>query len=389
MIQRSSFGKTFLLPITLDHKMDLKTMKATKPTPNASQIGKLLPILLLALLLLFSFVGCASPAPTSEDEEITLFMNNDGELRVLQFADLHFGEEGTIYHNADVARTLSFIDYAIKSEDPDFIVLLGDNMMTQGVDGAKFIVKTFDQYKIPYTLVFGNHDATSSLPKYKKSDVSEYLETCDSPYLLYKSGYVQSGREDRYGNFSISVRDKITNDLLGAFVLLDTGTYDYEKEQYQRITKEQIAWYEQEIQKLNGIYAKQESTALSTVPSITYGHIPLPEYAEAYRRAQSNDGAEFIHHQELSDHWLSYIAGDPDKAEDSFFDAMEKMQSAKAYFCGHMHGLNFHARMDGILLGFCPQSGVTNHTFKTLSTFSYTVDASFDIRLHLIIEPQA
>ena len=354
----------------------------------ASSILKMLIGSMLVIAFLFNWSGCfASGDAPSNDEELTLFVDREKELKVLQFADLHFGEEGTAYHNADVERTLDFIDYAIKSENPDFIVLLGDNMMTQGVEGAEFIVEVFDKYAIPYTLVYGNHDATSYLSCFTKRDVSNYLESCDSSYLLYKSGYVQADAENRYGNFSISVRDKSTNDLIGAFMLLDTGTYDYDLEQYQSINEGQIAWYKEEIARLNGIYRSQETNALDTVPTITYGHMQLPEYAEAFSKAKNNDGAEFVYYQELSDRFLGAIGSASGVKNYGFYDAMRDMGSAKAYVCGHMHGLTCHVKMDDIILGFCPQSGVGNTAKKTITTFSYTIDMNFDMRLNLVTEP--
>ena len=342
--------------------------------------------LILILVVLVNCTGCFVPSDKGESDELTLFTDGEKELKVLQFADMHFGVEGTVYHNSDVERTLEFIDHAINSEKPDLIVLLGDNMMTQGVDGAKFIVETFDKYQVPYTLVFGNHDATSYLPNYRKSDVSEYLENCDSPYLLYKSGYTQDGKEDRYGNFSISIRDEETKELLGAFVLLDTGTYDYDLEKYQEINEGQIAWYEEEIARLNALYSEQESGVHSVIPTITYGHIPLPEHSVAYQKALRGEGAEMILPQENFG-WMP--RGSEDDTEGySFFDAMVKMQSAKAYICGHYHVMNYHVKMDGIILGFCPQTSVSNNSGRSMRTISYTIDKNFDMKLNLVVEPR-
>ena len=123
---------------------------------------KIIFSLLLISVFLMGCIGChpmLSPSEEDGDEELVLLTQRDQKLKVLQFTDMHFGEEGTTYHNADVKRTLAFIDYAIKTEQPDLIVLLGDNMMSQGVKGVEFLVETFDQYKIPYTLIYGNHDA--------------------------------------------------------------------------------------------------------------------------------------------------------------------------------------------------------------------------------------
>lgn len=319
-------------------------------------ITKAILVSAIILILLVNCTGCTSPSTAkSIDTEQILFIQRNEPIKVLQFADLHFGAEGTAYHNSDVARSLNFINKAILSEKPDFIVLLGDNMMSQGVEGAKFIVETFDQYQIPYTYVFGNHDAELYDVGYSKAEVSAYLESCDSEYLLYKSGYTQPDKENRYGNFSISIRDESTKDLLGAFVIIDTGVYDYSESRYQSINDGQIAWYTQEIERLDTVYQAQQSNAFATIPSITYGHIQLPEFTEAYQKAANNDGAEFVYVQELPNRMVNGISDSAGETNYGFFDTMKNLQSAKAYFCGHMHGLTFHVKMDGILLGFCPR----------------------------------
>jgi predicted MPP superfamily phosphohydrolase len=345
---------------------------------------KLLITIGFGFIFIFSFLGCK----VADDDELILWHNQNDELKVLQFADLHFGEEGTIYHNSDIQRTLEFIDFAIKSENPDFIVLLGDNMMSQGVNGAQFIVNTFDTYQIPYTFVFGNHDAEIYSYTYSKSEVSSYLENSESSYLLYESGYIQENSENRYGNFSIKIKDIKTHNLLGAFIILDTGVYDYQQNQYQSINLGQIEWYKEEINKLNNIYTSQQNNPLVTIPTITYGHIQLPEYADAYTKAKNNDGAEFIYYQELSDWSVSGLVDDAGKINFGFFDVMKEMESSKAYFCGHMHRLKYHVKMDDIILGFCPQACVTGSKNATIETISYTVNDKFEMNFNLIAEPE-
>lgn len=345
-----------------------------KQIKNRHPLFRTITLLSLIAVLLFHTSSCAVLPFSVADDPFAVLMDREKGLKVLQFADLHLGEEGAAYHNADVARTLEFIDYAIESEAPDFIVLLGDNMMSQGVAGAARIVEIFDRYQIPYTFVFGNHDAELYLPTYSKAEISEYLTSCESPYLRYRSEYVQEDEENRYGNFSVPIRDKSTKRLLGAFVVLDTGVYDYGKSQYQSITEGQIDWYKETLEELNETYTRQWWNPLSTVPTITYGHIQLPEYVDAYRKAKSGDGAEFIYAQELSEQMLDAIASNAGRINYGFFDTMKSMGSAKAYFCGHMHTLTYHAKMDDIVLGFCPQSGVMQRRPSAITTFSYTVN---------------
>jgi predicted MPP superfamily phosphohydrolase len=322
----------------------------------------------------------------TEKKDLTLWVEQSKEFKVVQFADLHFGKEGSSYHNYDIERSLEFIDFTIKSDKPDFIVLLGDNMMSQGIEGAKFIIETFDKYKIPYTFVFGNHDAELYLPTYSKAEVSSYLEKYDSPYLLYESGYTQNDSENRYGNFSIKIKDTKTQSLIGAFIVMDTGVYDYQKEKYQYINEGQIEWYRQEITTLNAIYKNQKNNVHSTIPTITYGHMQLPEFAEIYRNAKNGEGAEFIYYQDLNERMLSSMASGYGTLNYSFFDTMKEMKSSRAYFCGHMHGLKCHVKTGDIILGFCPQACVTRPTNAQISTFAYTVNKQFDMQFNLITE---
>ena len=314
-------------------------------------------------------------------------MNRGEQFKIVQFADLHFGKEGESYHNADEARTIEFMTYLVESEKPDLIVLSGDNIMTTGVSGIKELIHIMDAYETPYTFIFGNHDAESSSKNYCKCDVSDYLEHSNSPYLLYRSGYVEDNAENRYGNFSISLTDAKNGDLLGALVMIDTGTYDYALDSYQSITEGQIEWYKSEICRLNEIYSKQKDNRHEIVPTLTYGHMQLQEHFTAYQKAKNGDGAAFVYNQELGGWMSNAVLGGASTESSPFYAAMKEMGSAKTYLCGHMHGLFYHVKMDDILLGFCPQIGVGSNQIKKCRTFVYSFDESFSMNLQLIEEP--
>lgn len=321
-----------------------------------------------------------------EDADLVITTERGSEFKIVQFADLHFGEEGTQYHNYDETRTIEFMDYVVKTENPDLIVLSGDNIMNTGVVGAKELIDIMDSFQTPYTFVFGNHDATTYTPSFSKRDVSLLLESSNSPYLLYKSGYIETTAENRYGNFSILLKDSATGNLLGAFIIIDTGIYDYSISAYQSITEGQIGWYKDEIARLNEIYTKQKNNAMEVIPTITYGHIQLTDHFLAYKKAVENDGAEFLYYQELGG-WMQGVMQDSASSNSSpFFDAMREMKSSKAYICGHMHGMRFHVKTDGIVLGFCPQTGSTSSSQRPFNTFVYTLDEQFEMTIRLVSE---
>ncbi len=342
--------------------------------------------LLLCLSLLCPLVSCGANSGEAGGE-LSLTMKRGEQFKIVQFADLHFGTEGEAYHNANEARTVEFMTYLVETEKPDLIVLSGDNIMTGGVAGAEELIRIMDAYQTPYTFVFGNHDAESTMPGYCKRDVSEYLERSDSPYLLYRSGYIEKDDENRYGNFSISLTDEKTGDLLGALVIVDTGTYDYALGRYQSITEGQIAWYKGEISRLNVIYAGQKNNARATVPTVTYGHMQIPELFTAYRKAADGDGASFVYGQPLTGWMENSVLGDTGGEPSPFYTAMKEMGSAVSYLCGHMHGLSYHVEMDGILLGFCPQTGVSSNSGKKCRSFVYCFDENFSLQPRLVEEP--
>lgn len=341
---------------------------------------------LLCFAVMFPLASCGW-LRTQKSGELTLTMERGSEFKIIQFADLHFGEEGEQYHNADEARTVAFMTHLVETEAPDLIVLSGDNIMNSGVAGVKELIRIMDAYQTPYTFVFGNHDAESALPRYCKRDVSDYLERCGSPYLLYRAGYTDDSEENRYGNFSISLTDRDTGDLLGAIVVIDTGTYDNEVGKYQSITQGQVEWYKGEIDRLNGIYSVQGNNAHEIVPTLTYGHMQIPEQFAAYEKAKNGDGAVFVYEQELGGWMANAVLGTAGAEPSPFYAAMKEMGSAKSYLCGHMHGLCYHVKMDGILLGFCPQIAVSTNPDKVCKTFVYTFDESFELQLRLAEEP--
>ena len=342
-------------------------------------------LLCFVTFLSLTLTGCVF-LKQKESDELSVSMRRGEDFKIIQLADLHFGEEGTRYHNSDEQRTIEFIDSIVESEKPDFIVLSGDNIMNSGIKGARELVEIMDRYKTPYTFVFGNHDATTYTPSYSKREISNFLESNPSPYLLYKSGYVDTTLENRYGNFSISLRDSESGELLGAFVIIDTGIYDYEIEAYQSITEGQIEWYKSEIARLNDIYSAQKNNAHEVIPTLTYGHIQLPDHFRAYKQAVEENDAEFIYYQQLGG-WMQGTMNDSAATEpSSFFTAMKEMQSAKAYLCGHMHGMTFHVKTDGIILGFCPQTGSTSNSQSPYKTFLYSFDESFELSLKMLRE---
>ncbi len=335
-------------------------------------------LLSLSALLLLAACGNSSTSKSSilGEDTLAVYMPSDRPIRIAQFADLHFGTEGNNYHNNRVERTKAYMQYIVDTEKPDLIVCSGDNIMTTGVEHLKEFVDLMESYKIPWTFIYGNHDAESTAAGYCKRDLSTFLCTYETEYLLYDTGYIDESN-NRYGNFSISVLNHDGSELLGAVILMDGGSYDSSVSSYDSITEGQIAWYESEIDRLDELY-----TGEGTMPSMVFSHIQLPEYFTAYKAALTGDGAEFIIEEKLTSLEMNSVRkGGPTNVNTGFFDTMKKKESTVAFFCGHEHVVGFQVEMDGIVLGFGPQTG-----FSTLfadndmprRTYIYCFDENFD-----------
>ena len=313
-----------------------------------------------------------------EARELYVCIPEDRSIRVLQLADIHFGIEGKDWHNDKVDRTKQYISYMIETEQPDLIVCSGDNILGTGVSGLKEFVEYIEGYETPWIWLYGNHDAESAA---RKSNLSKTLMELDTKYLIYKQGYIEAGYEDRYGNFSVNIYNSTKEKLLGAFIILDAGEYDYSLAHYRAITAGQIEWYKGEIDRLQALYAAQEDNKYDVIPTIVFAHIQLPEYITAYEKAAANDGAEFIIEQELK---VSDIEGGPD-VNTGMFDAMVEKGSTKAYFVGHAHTIYFQVKYQGIVLGFAPQTGFSklfanNDAARKTYMYSISEDLSFETK---------
>lgn len=318
-----------------------------------------------------------------EERELFVCIPENRKLKVAQFADIHFGIEGKDWHNDKVDRTKQYMQTMVDEQKPDLIVCSGDNILSTGINGLTSFVELMESYKTPWIWLYGNHDAESTATNFKKSDLSKKLMSLETEFLLYKQGYIETGSENRYGNFSVSIYNEAKDTLLGAFIIMDSGEHDYSIGQYQSITDGQINWYKQEIDSLQSRYSKQENNKHEVIPTIVFSHIQLPEYYDAYQKAKHEDGAEFVISQELSDSEIKEIQTGGPSINTGFFDVLVEKQSTKAYFVGHAHTFYFQIKYKGIVLGFGPQTGFSKlfaYNNNPRKTYMYEIskDLSFN-----------
>ena len=100
----------------------------------------------------------------------------DGKFKILILSDMH---------NPEVMPrwTENFVNYAMKTEKPDLVVLLGDNTYGhyKGVTDEKNLKSARKVVSLlgdtPFAVVFGNHDH-EGFPEKSEAEAKKFLSDC-------------------------------------------------------------------------------------------------------------------------------------------------------------------------------------------------------------------
>lgn len=213
-------------------------------------------------------------------------INENGKFKVMQLADLHLSTGlGTCRDpipaehapgqkcEAD-PRTLEFVERLLDEEKPDMVVLSGDQVNGETAPDAQSAVfkgvQLLVDRKIPYTVIFGNHDDEGDLNRAQLMTIYE-----DLPYSLAAAGPEDI---DGVGNYIVEVLDrgKSTHSAL-TFYFLDTHSYSPDERQfrgYDWIKPSQTRWFKNTAQGLRRKHQEYSHIHMN----LAFIHIPLPEY---------------------------------------------------------------------------------------------------------------
>ncbi len=114
----------------------------------------------------------------------------------------------------EYVRCWRYVEEAIQKSCPDLIVLTGDNIYGQTDDSGEVwerVVKTMDSYKIPWAVIWGNHDNESD-----KGVRWQIKQVENSEYGIIKQGSVT-------GNSNYTIGLKQGGKIKRICYMLDTG----------------------------------------------------------------------------------------------------------------------------------------------------------------------
>lgn len=235
---------------------------------------KKLLALTLSVLLVFS---CFAFAASAENDNALRF-NEDGTFKILQIADL---QDCVLFR--ELTRT--FIIDLLEKENPDLVVLTGDNIAPASCFTYGATVATIDQFMsifeerdVPVAIVYGNHD-------YDGNIVSK-----EAQWKIYESydcfvGVGDSEELSGYGTYNLPILASASDEQKFNLWFFDSQEYNKDKEVggYGCVEKDQIDWY---VRTENAL---TEANGGKPIPSLAFQHIIVPEVYDTFYKLWETD----------------------------------------------------------------------------------------------------
>lgn len=312
---------------------------------------KIISVVLCVLMLAMTLCCGAS----AEKDFGKLQFNADGNFKIMQVADL----QDNMQLNGAVK---AFLEEAIIQEQPDLIVLTGDNISGGSCRTDMFkswdqrncekaidqFMSIFEEYEVPVAMVFGNHDDENMLSKEELFDIYEEYDCfigTDEGEALYGCGTYN------LPVYSSKNAEKMAYNLW----MFDSNTYDEELGGYDYVHDDQVEWY---VNKSNELKAANGGVA---VPSMAFQHIIVKEIFDIIESGDNIEGAL------LNQDGKDYVFKDgvlkagylkeypcPGTRPSKQLPAIQAQGDVVAMFFGHDHNNSFEVDYNGIDLVATP-----------------------------------
>lgn len=254
-----------------------------------------------------------------------LRFDKNGKFKIVQFTDLHIKWQDK---RSDIA--FRCMKNTLEAEKPDLVVLTGDIIYSAPADkNFRHVMDFLSQYKIPFTVVFGNHDREQGLSNAELLKIAREV-----PYCMASDVEGLTGD----GNYALEVKGSAEGKNKLVLYFIDSNRGSQLEEQgvggYDYIHLDQVNWYVETSRD----YTKQNAGV--PVPALAFFHIPLPEYNLA---AQNENTTLYGIRREK--------ACAPE-LNSGMFAAMKEQGDVMGVFVGHDHDNDYAVNWYNILLAY-------------------------------------
>lgn len=291
-----------------------------------------------------------------------LKFNKNGKFRIMQIADI----QDTQLTSKD---TISFISAALDKDKPDLVVFTGDQLKGYGFNlllgdrykNAKQAITNFVrpvvQRNIPFTFVFGNHDAQGF-----GIDKEEQLKI----YQSFDSCLTDAGDKTLPGvaNHNLTVKDSKGEKVVFNLYFIDSLSMTVDGK-CAAVTPEQIEWYK------NKRDALKDANGGEYVKSLVFQHIPLCEMWELFKEVPKSKKPHATGYRNrygkyywINDEYLikgncDFTLETPSVPEENLgeFEALKEKGDIIGIFFGHDHNNSFVGKYNGLVMGYTQGCG--------------------------------
>lgn len=293
---------------------------------------------LIALLTVILFACCALQARQPE-----LRFRKDGTFKIAQFTDTHIRTSLP----KEAADVYARMDHLITVEKPDLVVLTGDIITVKpAAPEWTRLVKFLDDHKVPWCLVYGNHDAEQDLSR------------ADMSAIIASGKYSLNTLNGKGELVDVELEILSSDGGGGAFYVFCMDSHDYSYIFGERV----YGWFSQEqVQWLRNCCTARTDAKGKVAPALAFFHIPLPEYIDAWADREDPRRGSASASQSIGIRGENIACGG---LNTGMFAAMRETGSVVGTSVGHDHDSDFIAVYRGLALCYGRYTGsntVYNH----------------------------
>lgn len=280
-----------------------------------------------------------------------------GKLTIMQVSDPQD------MHIVRSAMT-KMLNAAYDKVKPDLIVFTGDNILGNHIDDAiigpmknkkreitekrikkalAHILKPVEKRKIPFCMVYGNHDDRNDLSKQEQADCYKDYE--------YFFGLNSDEPELDCDTYNVPIYDSKGEKVIYNLWLMDSaGKDDGNGNGFEYVKAEAIEWYKRKSDEL------REANGGEPVPSLMFQHIPVPETKELFVECDKDDKCAVLNPRDKKYYKLDttrangYALEYAETTEKDFgqLDALREKGDVCALVFGHDHINCFTSEINGV-----------------------------------------